>query len=200
MTAPSLAQVRRALRGYQPERAPDAGPRPAAVLVPLLELQDGLHVLFTRRSEKMTHHSGQVSFPGGRIDPGETPEHAALREAEEEVGLRPEHVELVGRLDDVPTFVTGFVIAPIVGVVDKASFTAAGRYPWSPSAAEIDELYELPIAEFLVPENLRVEEREVEGAHYQLLWYTVRGTVVWGATARILRRLLDLSLAIPEPG
>ncbi|MFL5364595.1 MAG: NUDIX hydrolase [Myxococcales bacterium] len=166
----------------------------AAVLVPLLPRPDGVHVLFTERSKELRAHGGQVSFPGGGIEPSDAgPREAALRESFEEVGLREEHVEIIGQLDDCPTFVSGFVIAPIVGVVDPLAFTAAGRYPWTPSPAEIAALHELPLSEFLIPEKRRVEMREREGVPYELTWYTVGGTVIWGATARILRQLLEMA-------
>jgi len=136
--APSLPQIRQALQRHDPRtlRPPNVDWRMAAVLVPLLPRPDGVHVLFTERSKELRAHGGQVSFPGGGIEPQDQgARDAALRESFEEVGLRKEHVEIVGQLDDCPTFVSGFVIAPFVGVVDPLAFTAAGRYPWTPSAA-----------------------------------------------------------------
>jgi 8-oxo-dGTP pyrophosphatase MutT (NUDIX family) len=188
---PTLPEIRRALGRHAPALKAIREFRPAAVLVPLLPRPEGLHVLFTERSKDLRNHPGQVSFPGGAIDDSETPEAAALREAKEEVGLRPEHVEVIGRLDDCPTFVAGFVITPVVGVVDPLAFTAAGRYPWTPSAAEIAALHELPLREFLVPSNRRTEVMHREGVPYEVTWYTVQGTTVWGATARILRQLIE---------
>jgi 8-oxo-dGTP pyrophosphatase MutT (NUDIX family) len=191
---PSLAQIRRALSRHTPQQSTEQG-RAAAVLVPLLPRPEGLHVLFTERSKELRFHAGQVSFPGGAVDPTDRGVgEAALRESQEEVGLDPLHVEILGRLDDCPTFVTGFVISPIVGVVDPLSFTAAGRYPWKPSAAEIALLHELPLDAFLDPANLRIEMREARGVPHQLYWYTVNGTTVWGATARILHQLLELAM------
>ena len=191
---PGLPQIRHSLSRYTPVRSLEPG-RAAAVLVPLLPRPDGLHVLFTERSKELRSHAGQVSFPGGSIDAGDRDSKAAaLREADEEVGLRPEHVEVLGLLDDCPTFVTGYVITPVVGIVDPLAFTAAGRYPWTPSPAEIAALHELPLEGFTEPANMRVERRKHEGAIFELTWYTVDGTTVWGATARILRQLIELSL------
>jgi 8-oxo-dGTP pyrophosphatase MutT (NUDIX family) len=190
---PTLVQIRHALARHVPAKSAETF-RPAAVLVPLLPRPEGLHVLFTERSKELRAHAGQISFPGGGIDESDADARAAaLREAQEEVGLDPRHVEIIGQLDDCPTFVTGFVIAPVVGVVDPLAFTAAGRYPWNPSAAEIAALHELPLAPFLDPSNRRVEQRLRDGLPYELTWYTVGGATIWGATARILRQLIELA-------
>ena len=189
----TLPQIRRAIARHTAVRRPEFG-RAAAVLVPLLPRPEGLHVLFTERSKELRAHAGQISFPGGSVDPADADVRAAaLREAYEEVGLQRQHVEVLGTIDDCPTFVTGYVITPIVGVIDPLAFTAAGRYPWDPSPAEIAALHELPLADFCDPANLRVEMREREGQQFELYWYTVRGTVVWGATARILNQLIELA-------
>jgi 8-oxo-dGTP pyrophosphatase MutT (NUDIX family) len=189
----TLPQIRRALARHQPVLRSDLG-RAAGVLVPLLPRPEGLHVLFTERSKELRAHAGQISFPGGSVDVGDADARAAaLREAREEVGLDEQHVEVLGTLDDCPTFVTGFVITPVVGLIDPLAFTAAGRYPWAPSPAEIAALHELPLDEFCDPANLRVEMREREGVLFELYWYTVQGQVVWGATARILNQLIQLA-------
>lgn len=193
----TLAQIRRAIARHTPVLRPEFG-RAAGVLVPLLPRPEGLHVLFTERSKELRSHAGQISFPGGSVDSADRDVRAAaLREAREEVGLREEHVEIIGTVDDCPTFVTGYVITPVVGVVDPLAFTAAGRYPWEPSPAEIAALHELPLSEFCKPENLRVEMREREGLQFELYWYTVQDNVVWGATARILHQLIRLAREAP---
>ena len=189
----TLPQIRRAIARHTPVLRPEFG-RAAGVLVPLLPRPEGLHVLFTERSKELRAHAGQISFPGGSVDPSDADVRAAaLREAHEEVGLQQQHVEVLGTIDDCPTFVTGYVITPVVGVIDPLAFTAAGRYPWDPSPAEIAALHELPLSDFCDPANLRVEMREREGQMFELYWYTVRGTVVWGATARILNQLIELA-------
>jgi 8-oxo-dGTP pyrophosphatase MutT (NUDIX family) len=196
---PSLETLVSVVAAHQPRKTPELG-RAAAVLVPLLLRADGLHVLFTERAQGLRAHAGQVSFPGGSIDPGDAgPRAAALREAEEEIGLDPAHVQLLGELDDCPTFVTGYVITPVVALVDLRRF--AEGYAWRPSPQEVVAVHELPLAGFCDPHNLRIEEREQGGIRFELFWYNVRGTTVWGATARILHQLIDLGLGNgPGPG
>jgi len=189
----TVPQIRRAIARHQPVLRPEFGAA-AAVLVPLLPRPEGLHVLFTERSKELRAHAGQISFPGGRVELSDADAPAAaMREAHEEVGLDKEDVEILGMLDDCPTFVTGFVITPVVGLINPLAFTSAGRYPWNPSPAEIAALHELPLADFLEPRNLRIEMREREGRMFELYWYTVQGQVVWGATARILSQLIQLA-------
>jgi 8-oxo-dGTP pyrophosphatase MutT (NUDIX family) len=199
LRVPTLEQIRAALSRHQPLRAPELG-RAAAVLVPLLPRPDGVRLLFTKRSEALKTHGGQVSFPGGSVDATDKDRReTALREAREEVGLDAAHVEVLGELDDCPTFVSGFVITPVVGVIDPRHFRD-GSYPWVPSAVEVDAIHELPLAGFCDPANLRIEEREDHGGllRYQLYWFTVQGTVVWGATARILQGLIEMALGLPS--
>ena len=198
----ALPSLLSAVASHAPRKAPEMG-RAAAVLVPLLPRADGLHLLFTERSQGLRAHAGQVSFPGGSIDPEDRgPREAALREAHEEVGLDPSHVRIHGELDDCPTFVSGFVITPVVALIEPGAFTQGGRYPWRPSEGEVVALHELPLDGFLKQGALRIEHREVQGHVYQLFWYTVQGTIVWGATARIVHQLLELGLgrgAGPSP-
>ncbi len=194
---PSLARLREGLAAFTPRRAPDLG-RPAAVLAPLLCRQGELHVMFTERSQSLRAHAGQISFPGGKVEPGDRGmRETALREAQEEVGLDPAHAELLGELDDVPTFVTGYVISPVVALIDERSLGPEGRYPWRLSQGEVVRVHELPMRDLLEPSALRVEERERDGVRFELYSYTARGATVWGATARILHQLLDLAVGRP---
>lgn len=170
------------------------------MLVPLLPRADGLHVLLTERSAELRAHAGQISFPGGTLDPTDADARAAaLREAREEVGLWERHVRVVGELDDCRTVSSCYLISPVVGVVDPAACGPDGRYPFVAHPGEIARLHELPLQAFLAPGCLRTEERELEGHLLRLYWYTVPGAVVWGATARILHQLLALA-AGADPG
>lgn len=185
----TLAAVRQALATHVPERLPEMG-RPAAVLVPLFEREGRVFVLLTKRTDDLSSHAGQISFPGGKRDEEDTdPRTTALREAQEEVGLDPAAVEIVGELDDCPTFVTNFVISPVVGVIPD-------RYPFTPNSGEIQFLIEAPLDDFLLPGALRTELKERSGYTVELLYYSVVGQVVWGATARILTGLFS-RLGIP---
>ena len=153
----------------------------AAVLVPLVERPDALTVLLTRRSDSLKKHSGQVAFPGGRCDPGETAVQAAVREAHEEVGLEPRFVRPVGLGDPYETG-TGFRITPVVAFVSPG-FTV------TPSADEVAEVFEPPFRFLMDLANHQENERsfgEVTRRFYAVPW---EGRFIWGATAGIVRGL-----------
>jgi 8-oxo-dGTP pyrophosphatase MutT (NUDIX family) len=157
--------------------------RESSVLVPILRRADGPSVLLTRRADTLRTHQGQMSFPGGRREPGETPVETALREAQEEVGLSPAVVDVIGRLHDTPTM-TGFIISPIVGVVEREPSLRV-------DAREVAELVEVPLAFVLDRRNYRRESFVRGGTelwYYELLWQEQR---VWGATAGILHDLCE---------
>jgi 8-oxo-dGTP pyrophosphatase MutT (NUDIX family) len=157
----------------------------AAVLVPIVDRGEAF-LVFAQRTDRVGHHAGQISFPGGRIDPGDRDDlHAALREAEEEVGLAPAVVEPLGTLDDTETFATQFVITPWVGVV---------RAPvvWQPDGHEIEKVIEVPVGALLARGCFRVESWEREGVTRDVYFYDYQDTTIWGATARILKQYLDL--------
>jgi 8-oxo-dGTP pyrophosphatase MutT (NUDIX family) len=155
---------------------------PAAVLVPIVTQRQGLTVLFTQRTANLRSHSGQVSFPGGRTEPGDaSPERTALRETQEEIGLAPERVEVLVRLPEYLTR-TGYRVTPVVGLV-------APPLALTPDAREVDAVFEVPLAFLLDPANHRRETRELAGrtVAYWVMQYGERR--IWGATAGMLVNL-----------
>jgi len=155
----------------------------AAVLVPLYLEGDELHAVFTKRREDMRRHAGEISFPGGRYDEGESDLRAtALREAEEEIGLPPDAVEIVGALQPTPTIATGYAVYPFVGLIEP------GR-AWTPSAREVAEVLELPLRALLDGYARRRLVRR--GIPIRTDTYLVGEHLIWGATARILADLFD---------
>lgn len=158
----------------------DAPAVPAAVLVPVV-LGSPPGILLTKRNAHLNKHAGQVSFPGGRIDPGETAEAAALREAEEEVALSPRDVQVLGRMDDYLTG-TGYRITPVVGLLPPG-------LTLHPSPHEVEAVFELPIEVLLDPAAPRRQRREASG-HWRDFWvWPHPDHYIWGATAAILVHL-----------
>ena len=159
----------------------------AAVLVPLMRAADGLRLLLTLRTEWVGTHKGQISFPGGKTDPGDAnPLATALREAHEELAIQPEDVDVLGALDDIIT-ITDFLVTPIVG-------TLPHPYPYLPRADEIAQVMEIPLARFLDASIHRTEERGTRnGAPHLVHFYDLDGTVVWGATARFIHAFVELA-------
>jgi 8-oxo-dGTP pyrophosphatase MutT (NUDIX family) len=154
----------------------------AAVLVPIVNHSSGLTVIFTRRTSHLKAHSGQVSFPGGRVESGDaTPEFTALREAQEEIGLPMERVEVLARLPDYHTR-TGFRVTPVVGLLTPPVDLA-------PDPREVEEVFEVPLAFLLDPANHIRETRELQGR--TVAYYVMRfeGHTIWGATAGMLVNL-----------
>jgi 8-oxo-dGTP pyrophosphatase MutT (NUDIX family) len=155
----------------------------AAVLVPIVFRDDGPYLILTRRTMCVARHKGQISFPGGVAEPADDgPAGTALREATEEIALDPTHVEVVGLLDDSATK-TGFVITPVVGfVAPEATFRA--------DPVEVAELFEVPFAALRDPRNQEVAVIERGGDRYRDQRYHVDGKTIWGATGRIISRLI----------
>lgn len=157
----------------------------AAVLVPLVNHADGIHVLLTQRTKALQRHAGQVAFPGGRLDATDTDVvHTALREAEEEIGLPQHAVDVVGRLDDYITG-TGFVVAPIVGFLEPGA-----EFILEP--AEVDDIFEVPLTFFMDPSNHTRETRTwkgIERTFYAMPW---NERYIWGATAAMLVNLYEV--------
>jgi 8-oxo-dGTP pyrophosphatase MutT (NUDIX family) len=157
----------------------------AAVLVPIVDRGEPF-LVFAKRTEHVGTHRGQISFPGGRVDPTDAgPLAAALRESEEEIGLPRGAVEPLGALDDTETVATQFVITPFVGVV---------RAPvaWRPDGHEIEKVIEVPLQALRDRASFRVEHRERGGVRHEVFFWDYQGETIWGATARILKHYLDL--------
>jgi len=182
-----VERVRRAVKAAPPGRplAPTApGAQAAAVLVPVFE-EDGLaRLVLTRRSTDLPSHQGQVAFPGGKVHLGETSEAGALREAHEEVGIRPEEVDVVGPLEELATVAGGFVLAPFVGVLP-------GRPALVPNPGEVARVFDVAFADLLEAGVYHGERWELPGVGERPMhFFDIDGETVWGATARILHDLL----------
>ncbi|MCL4413163.1 MAG: CoA pyrophosphatase [Actinobacteria bacterium] len=169
---------------------------PSAVLVALFEEDGEARVVLTRRSARLRRHRGEVSFPGGRQDDGESPVAAALREASEEVGMDAASVEVLGTLSPLSTFSSGSFITPVVGVLPGRPLLVA-------NPAEVERVFDVALAELLAAGVFREEMWTLRGASadapgvavpggFPVWFFELRGDTVWGATARVLVELLSL--------
>lgn len=190
----STDALRRRFRDKRPWNAPirgdgrptDRAPSAAAVLIGLVERDEGLQVLLTRRTEHLRDHAGQISFPGGRAEPGDAgPQATALREAREEIGLDPGRVEVLGQLPDYTT-VTHYIVTPVVGLVHPPLDLVLDRF-------EVAEAFEVPLSFLMTPAHHRRHVFSFDGGQRQFLsmpWAgTARNYFIWGATAAMLRNL-----------
>jgi 8-oxo-dGTP pyrophosphatase MutT (NUDIX family) len=165
--------------------APREGFTPAAVLIPLVLSEASVDLLLTRRTEDVETHKGQIAFPGGIVDDGDANRrHTALRETEEELGIGPAHIEVLGILDDLLT-PTGFVITPVVGIVKTLP-------AMKPNPREVAEVFMVPLAFFAEPQNARREWLSTPLGEREVWFYEYGGRVIWGATAAMIRNLCDL--------
>jgi len=198
-----VGRIRQRLIAAEPSPAPGLGPDwvpdvpfdrppvPAAVLIALVERQDSLSVLYTERSPSLRAHSGQIAFPGGKIDPTDRDAaDAALREASEEVGLRRDDAEVLGYL---PVYQTGtnYLITPVVARVSP-------REPFSPNPAEVRSVFEVPL-EYLMTPGSYLEQRISRNGRDHSSWRIDHsGLVIWGITANLTRIFHDLALAAEQ--
>lgn len=173
----------------------ESGLRPAAALLLIYPHDSEWYVPLTVRGSALRHHTGQVSLPGGRLDhPGESVEAAALREANEEIGVAPRDVEIIGRLTAIPVIVSGHLLQPVIGVTaQRPDFTLA--------AHEVERLIELPVSRLLEPEAIAWEERVRMLPPHGVMnvpYFDIDGAHVWGATAMVLAEFIAL-LDVADP-
>jgi 8-oxo-dGTP pyrophosphatase MutT (NUDIX family) len=186
-------RLRRALDA-RPHRTYDLPEgRAAAVLLMLFEREGEPWLVFTKRTQHVQHHKGEISFPGGARDDDDADiERTAVRETVEELGVDPQDITIVGRLDELPTFVTGYNVTPFVAVVPE-------QHSYRPSDAEIDEVIELPVDELA-----RVGRKDVivrRGFDIETNVFETRGHFIWGFTGAVLRQFLDeVWTALEDPG
>lgn len=185
-----LAELRRRLAARSPpefavygdDGVGRVGTTAAAVLIPVIAQAQGLTVLFTQRTQHLKSHSGQVSFPGGRAEPGDaSAEFTALREAQEEIGLALARVEILGRLPEYHTR-TGFRVTPVIGLIQPP-------LELTPDPREVESVFEVPLSFLLDPANRQRRTRELQGRSVGFYVFEYQGHMIWGATAGMLVNL-----------
>jgi 8-oxo-dGTP pyrophosphatase MutT (NUDIX family) len=180
----SLARLRDVLENRPAIEIDAPQYRRACVLIPMIRHEGGWCIVFSRRSTNLAAHSGQIAFPGGAVEPGESLADAAIREAEEEVGIPRDQVEIIGRIDDLITN-SGFLVAPFVGVLSK-------RVEYVLQEAEVDEVFEVPVDALLTAENPEVRFIPYREQSYPAYFYHYERFEIWGLTGRMLKAFLDL--------
>lgn len=179
-------KVARVLQSRRREQSVCSGFELSAVLMPFYEKEGKVHLLFTKRTDRVAHHKSQISFPGGAKDPRDrTLLQTALRESAEEIGLDVTAVEVLGALDDTPTVGSKYVITPYVAALNGPPLLTVNR-------EEVQEVIELPFEALLDGRNPRDERLVVDGVPRQVMAYRYDGHVIWGATASMLKQFLDL--------
>jgi 8-oxo-dGTP pyrophosphatase MutT (NUDIX family) len=182
-------EIRRALAGHAPVTLALGDMRSAAVLVPLMYKDGDLHLLFTRRTEHLPHHRGEISFPGGARHPEDgSLLVTALRETQEEVGIAPGDVHILGRLDDFVS-VHNYHVVPYVGLIPSP-------YAYRVNAGEIAEIFEISLQRLCDPAIFHKENWQQHGRVHPICFYTLAECQIWGLTAAILRQFLKRIAAI----
>jgi len=186
-----LKKIRRRLKDHHPQKNTQIQ-RKAAVLIPLLEIEDELLVMLTKRSKNLSSHAGQVSFPGGKKDSiEESSLETALRETYEEIGLKPEKVEILGNLDQILS-IQKYIVTPFVGLI-PAEFKPI------PNPDEIESVFKVPLSFFMKSSNHWVQEFQTSTEKVFLHHFDFEGYDIWGLTAKLILRLLEIGLEhIPD--
>lgn len=191
--------IKKVLLSREPRRIRVSGNslRHAGVLIPLFEKKEDILVLFTKRTNTVEHHKGQISFPGGAVDKGDASyQETALRETREEIGLPEEFIDILGPIDDTLTLVSSFLIHPFVGIVKSGC-------SYSLNPAEVKRVLEVPLSVFH-PRYATIKNYtfEHEGRSFQAPGYAHEGNVIWGATARIIDNFMQIlgeKIPLPPP-
>jgi len=187
LPGPTKEAIRQALSQREKNVYEAKGFTPAAVLLPLYEKAGKCYLIVTRRTQTVDHHKGQISFPGGaRHVEDPTLRDTALRESWEEIGLDPKDVEILGELDDMPTYTSSFVISPFVGTIPYP-------YHFEASPEEVEEVISVPLEVLLDKNNFREEMELIDGVLVAQYFYHSGDQVIWGATARILKQFLEVA-------
>ncbi|NCU81341.1 MAG: CoA pyrophosphatase [Acidimicrobiia bacterium] len=186
----SLDAVSAAVKAFKPDqilRQPLENARPSAVLVGLFETSRGVEAILTRRSQEMTNHRGEISFPGGRLDAGETVVDAALRETYEEIGLLPSDARVVGELNGMATVVSNSHIVPVVArYASEPNFRAVN--------SEVDRVFSVPLLELTQKDTYSQEHWVFSDREFQINFFYLDDETIWGATARILFQVMMLAV------
>ncbi|MBF8286808.1 MAG: CoA pyrophosphatase [Dehalococcoidia bacterium] len=189
MTADELSErVQQALTDYTPRHLDHPEAASAAVLLLITDRDGEPHVVFTERTNDVEHHKGQMSFPGGAADDCDDSLAAtALRETYEEIGVLPEHVRVVGQLDEMLT-ISNFRVTPFVGLVAGQSFD----YPFVLNEHEVATVVQVPLSFLLEEQNMELEVRQHQGREVLVPAFSYNGHRIWGATARMLHQFIEL--------
>ena len=188
-----VERVQQALSDYNPRHVDHPQAAPAAVLILVCDRSGEPHILFTERTNHVEHHKGQMSFPGGACDDADDcSQTTALRETWEEIGVKPEHVRIVGQLDDMVT-ISNFRVTPHVGLLENGlAENGVAEYPFCINDHEVARLVQVPLAFLLDETSMELEVREHLGREVLVPAFTYDGHRIWGATARMLHQFIEL--------
>ncbi len=181
----AIQTIEKKLTQHSPQRLKIPEFAPAAVVIPFLDINSKAHILFTKRTETVEHHKGQVSFPGGAWEEQDASlQETALRETFEEVGIPQQMLNVIGQLDDFPT-ISNFLVTPFVAKMPYP-------YPTKISTDEVAEILEVPLELFLTDKHFRLEERDIGSKKYPIYYYHFGPSVIWGVTGYIINRFIEL--------
>jgi 8-oxo-dGTP pyrophosphatase MutT (NUDIX family) len=191
ITNSMIEKLRQALEGRDRLVIDDSRLTPSAVLIPIFQKDGKCRIVFTKRTSHLSHHKGQISFPGGGCHKDDKSLlGTALRESREEIGLKESDVEVIGELDDASTTTSFYRITPFVGLIPYP-------YDFKPDAFEVDEIFDVSIADLLAADT-REENVQIDDHTIKTLTYVVDGRVIWGATAWILTQFLNIIRNLSE--